>query len=908
VTPANPRAARALRRLGTKLADRYTLVRLLGMGGMATVYEATDRTGPSVALKLLHESLSGDPDVERLFRREARLANTIAHAGVIPVVDHGVSDDGCVFLAMPLLRGETLNTRAARAGGTLPPEEVFVIGHAVLEALAAAHAGKIVHRDLKPSNIFVTRDGAVKVLDFGIARFFDIEGAATATASGVVLGTPAFMAPEQALGRAREVDGRSDLWGLGATLFTLLSGRYVHDGVGAGELAVLAATKPARRLADVAPGVPHALCDVIDRALSFERSARWPDAAAMDAALLAACRAAFGKRVSELAKLAVPVGEEPDTTLGGVPTKAPEDLAPASGPRDGSGQAFAVTDRNAAKPARRRLALTIAATALAAAAAVPVVRGRMTNASAIERTSAKASAAADELTGPGNAPVAGDALAEYRAGIQLWRDASVEGAAEKLAAATTKEPAFAAAHLWFVLATGYATAASRAHYASAVTYRSALTGTQAALLEALRPAMDDPPDYATTGKQMESLAARYPEIRAAQARLLQRTTDLHAVEASLAALPADANTLGIVLLTRAGVAGHASDTAEELRLLDECVQRSPTATRCLSLLWQLDAAEGRCDALEPVCRKLTARAPSSPAGYQCLADALISTGSPTAEASAAYDEAYRRMSPADVPLARAQNDVWLAVAAGRLDRAAERAKAWVDLGATADAPPVERASAYEAYVALSLEIGQRDAAVRAARELFTLGRSWPRTSNIDLGATGIFLRSEAGDLGAAERGPLRARVIAATEEPSYGNALRRWYNGYAATSWTHDEATEAVAHVPVPLQPSWSSDDDYLFARVFALAGDDERATPLFTRAAHSCSVHDDFYRTKAKLELAARPETQPEEACALSADVASHWGTSKSVTAAAAEARARAHHCTGGAPAAPLVAIHATP
>ena len=105
MTPANPRAARALRRLGTKLADRYTLVRLLGMGGMATVYEATDRTGPSVALKLLHESLSGDPDVERLFRREARLANTIAHAGVIPVVDHGVSDDGCVFLAMPLLRG-----------------------------------------------------------------------------------------------------------------------------------------------------------------------------------------------------------------------------------------------------------------------------------------------------------------------------------------------------------------------------------------------------------------------------------------------------------------------------------------------------------------------------------------------------------------------------------------------------------------------------------------------------------------------------------------------------------------------------------------------------------------------------------------------------------------------------------
>ena len=280
---------RAMRRLGTSLCGRYTLLHLVGMGGMGAVYAGLHRNGHAVAIKIVHEGLAADPEVERLFRREAQLANKIGHPGVVPVIDDDVSEkDGSVFLVMPLLEGETLRARAERLGGKLPASEVVVVAHAVLGALAAAHAKKIVHRDIKPENIFVTCGGDVLVLDFGIGRFFDTD-AASATRSGRSVGTPAFMAPGvQALGRLRRggPNGRTDLWALGATMFSLLSGRFVHDAEGAGELSVLAATKPPRALADVAPDIEPGIRAVVDRALSFGKEQRWPDAEAMDQALL----------------------------------------------------------------------------------------------------------------------------------------------------------------------------------------------------------------------------------------------------------------------------------------------------------------------------------------------------------------------------------------------------------------------------------------------------------------------------------------------------------------------------------------------------------------------------------------------------------------------------------------------
>jgi serine/threonine protein kinase len=278
---ADPTRVRALRREGTLLQGRYRIHQLIGLGGMGAVYAGVHRSGHAVAIKVLHEQFAGDARTEGRFRREAVASNTIDHSAVVPVIDDDVSEDGCCFLVMPLLRGETLGARALRRDGRLPLEEVVIVAHALLGALACAHERKIVHRDIKPENVFITVQGEVRVLDFGIARFFERADAGTATQTGHAVGTPAFMAPEQARGRAREVDGRTDLWAVGATLFTLLTGEFVHKADTGSELLILAATQEARRLQDVAPALPTAISAVVDRALAFRREDRWDGARAM---------------------------------------------------------------------------------------------------------------------------------------------------------------------------------------------------------------------------------------------------------------------------------------------------------------------------------------------------------------------------------------------------------------------------------------------------------------------------------------------------------------------------------------------------------------------------------------------------------------------------------------------------
>jgi serine/threonine-protein kinase len=167
---------------------------------------------------------------------------------------------------------------------------VAAIGILLLDVLAAAHAQNIVHRDLKPDNVFVTRAGQLKVLDFGIARLREaaIESS-TGTLQGSLLGTPGFMAPEQALGRWNEVDGRTDIWAVGATLFTVLTSRFAHEADSVQEQLVMAATRQATRVAAASPDTPPWLAEIIDRAMAFDPAVRFPDARAMKDALLAAC-------------------------------------------------------------------------------------------------------------------------------------------------------------------------------------------------------------------------------------------------------------------------------------------------------------------------------------------------------------------------------------------------------------------------------------------------------------------------------------------------------------------------------------------------------------------------------------------------------------------------------------------
>jgi serine/threonine protein kinase len=313
----DPQTAHAQARLGMTLQDKWKLEALLGVGGMAAVYAATHRNGKRVAVKMLHGELSHDEEVKRRFLQEGYAANTIQHDGAVSVLDDDVAPDGSAFIVMELLEGETLEQRWERNGKHLLPREVLAIAEQLLDVLAAAHAKNVVHRDIKPENLFLTKNGVVKVLDFGIARVLEARQArsSTSTRAGMVMGTPAFMAPEQALAHWDKVDGRTDLWAVGATMFTLLVGRHVHEGEGGNEQLIRAATQAPPSIATIARGLPPSVVHIVDRAIAFEQEARWPDASAMQLAVHEALEtmggaeslAQSGRRTMSSASLQAPV-------------------------------------------------------------------------------------------------------------------------------------------------------------------------------------------------------------------------------------------------------------------------------------------------------------------------------------------------------------------------------------------------------------------------------------------------------------------------------------------------------------------------------------------------------------------------------------------------------------------------
>jgi len=297
--PNDPVAERARQRVGVTLKEKWTLDDLVGVGGMAAVYSATHRNGMRVAVKMLHTELSVDPEVRSRFLREGYLANKVDHPGAVAVLDDETADDGAVFLVMELLEGETLAHRFERRARTLLIEEVLLIADKVLDILAAAHDKHIVHRDIKPDNIFLTRAGGVKVLDFGIARLREMSPhvsppKTSSTRSGSTMGTPAYMAPEQARARWDEVDGRTDLWSVGATMFKLLTGRVVHVADTINEQLLAAMTKPAPPLGTLVPTVPIPVLEVVDKSLQYVKEERWSDARAMQRAIRDAYQAITG--------------------------------------------------------------------------------------------------------------------------------------------------------------------------------------------------------------------------------------------------------------------------------------------------------------------------------------------------------------------------------------------------------------------------------------------------------------------------------------------------------------------------------------------------------------------------------------------------------------------------------------
>lgn len=271
----------ARKRLGRTIKGKWRLDRLIGVGGMAAVYAATHRNGARVAIKMLHPTISASTQIRARFIREGYLANKVDHPGVVRVLDDDVDDtDQSAFLVMDLVVGVTLADRAMER--LLDAGEVLDVAEQVLLVLHAAHENGIVHRDLKPDNLLVDNVGKVHVLDFGIARLLDdVNAGATSTKTGTAFGTPGFMAPEQALGKTAQISARTDIYALGATLFALVCGDFVHAAENPQELLVLVATQPARSLSELAPQMAPEVVAIIDKATRNVGDERWSSARAM---------------------------------------------------------------------------------------------------------------------------------------------------------------------------------------------------------------------------------------------------------------------------------------------------------------------------------------------------------------------------------------------------------------------------------------------------------------------------------------------------------------------------------------------------------------------------------------------------------------------------------------------------
>ena len=269
--------------IGRLVDGRYAVEGVLGSGGMGVVLRARHKfTGAAVALKMLHEALHLDTALESRFLAEARASNQIGHPAIVQVLDAGRTPEGELYLVMELLVGQSLRDAMAQ-----PPGEIRRIASGVLDALGAAHARGFVHRDLKPENVFLSGpERAVKLLDFGIAK--GVKSATIGlprTAAGVLLGTLAYMAPEQ-LRDASAVDPRADLWGMGVMIYEMISGHLPFQAYSIEELYMKLARHEPDSIQRWMPTIAPEVEQFFARALARDPNARFATAAEMTAALL----------------------------------------------------------------------------------------------------------------------------------------------------------------------------------------------------------------------------------------------------------------------------------------------------------------------------------------------------------------------------------------------------------------------------------------------------------------------------------------------------------------------------------------------------------------------------------------------------------------------------------------------
>ena len=834
--------------------DRYVVEKLLGEGGMGSVYLARDtQLGRKIALKIMRaDSRAGTEGSARILR-EARAAAALVHPNAVAVFD-AREVDGVTYLAMEYLEGRSL--REALAESVPVATRVRWLGD-VARALAAAHACGLVHRDIKPENVMIKPDGTVKVLDFGIARQVSAidpnaatapsVSASTLSGTGLMVGTPLYMAPEQM--RGDEVDGRADQFAWGVTAYEVLTGKlpWAHPTDGVKLIAEVVSASP---VASLAGRAPVEVASVVDRALSKDPRGRF---ATMDDVVAA---------------------------LDGLVSSETRVLSPVATPRSG----------------RKRWLVPVALVAAFAVAATSVfaLRGNAVSPSPPGSATPAAASASVKLTElpPPDTRVPEAAL-QYKKGLQDLHDASIARGHAALSEATTRDPSLAAAWLREATWLGVPKNRARAAFLAAQQLRASLTERDRAVLHAYEPLhASDPADLSASHARLVALHERMPGdaeialLAGWSASALGQSADaVRFLERALVIDPTFAAAEFALSGLRSGDEARAA--------LARCVALAPTAASCLRALAFREAERGDCAAYESVAGRSLSVDPDGETAQIMMLGGLMSRG----RSRAAMDALVERLrTTGHEPEMRG------AVAAhfGDFVTATTALKSALDEAIKAR-DDRRRAFASVLLFQIADETGDESAMVPAARAYLGERTTWdPDVPELDGLSLGVMARGKG--VTDVERASARTQLFESLAKKRGPVDPQVSFLVDATAARTPDEARRAVASL------SGAKLDDFLepvrsaaAGRALLLAARPDDAARHLEAAARNCAVLGQWSpavvaRVWARADLAEVRAGKGDvaAACAGLTEIATQWADAKprSLTAAKATARLKTLAC----------------
>ncbi|MEJ7732226.1 MAG: protein kinase [Polyangiaceae bacterium] len=873
---------------GARLAH-FEILSELGRGGMGIVYLAEDvKLRRRVALKVLPAAVARDEERRRRLLREARAAAAVSHPNIAAVYDVGEAE-GRVYVAMERVTGESV--RAHMAGALLGVGDAVEIVLQVLRGLAAAHAAGLVHRDLKPDNVMIAADGMVKVLDFGLAKRTD-ESAPTGgdttsllTSNGQLLGTPAYMSPEQIA--AGTVDARSDLFSVGVMLYEMLVGHRPFTGPSTGALLAAVLSREPAPPVGARPEVGAALSQVVLRCLAKDPGARPADARSLAAELATAAPPDTQTAIEPAAaRMSAPVASRTWRAARVVAAGLALAVLGAGGWLVWRREAAGGTDQESPGS-------TSTASASGAATGAPDAAPKPT--------------AVTELPIPPSRSE--EARTAYAAATRAIRDANGQAFEDQLRRAVQLDPEMAAAHLRLalihVLYFGGDRSAAREPWSRAVSLRGTLSERDRLYLDALEPFVArQPPDRMETGRRLESLTQRFPadaELFDTLGFILAGWDDersLGAFRRSIEIDPDFANSWQAI-----GYLHAASGRDEEaLSALDRCLAVAPGSPDCLGERANFLGDRGRCAEMDATIRNaLAANSGIMPNWHNLRVAALVALGRPEEVIEQVLQAKWTMVPDARRRFAELRDRAYVALLSGDFLRVEPLAKEGQAAAAgSADAVTYLELAALRMDAAL--QTGRRDDAARVAAGYVRKSETWIEG---DRGYPIWALRAmrEGGLISAGQFEQRRQDELARLRR----NGAPEWHvwtvgYGDLMFNWPGD-AAEAVAKLPSVFEPPLGATIARMGAGIAALhTGDPARAAALLVPVLRGCWLWQQVLpELTAQLALGQALEQTGDKpgACAAYDKALHRWGNAKpkSVTGDDARARSKALGCPAAPP-----------